>query len=138
MDYSKVAPLLRVFEMSDGHLKFAKFFLCCKGPNETDLEFMDRTTAKLPYGDMPYRDIPLDQKPKDKTDRDLWRWNKNKDKIEIDKTLESRATVLKDLEDKLDKEFDKEKPVSVTLIKLQRQKDKICKESWLCRKKQLL
>lgn len=101
---------------------------------ETDQELMDKCTQKLSHKDLPYCDIDKKDFP-DRKYRNKWRMNADKKSIVIDGTLETIQEVVEAETNNLDTELAKSNPDPITVIKCQRNLEKLKQENWCARKK---
>ncbi len=124
---AEVATLskVRVFYRPDGGVSILKAVAdACGGLSET--ECLDRETQKGNLKNLPYDDISEDQLPKDRESRDKWRGEKGKG-ISIDKSLVTKSEKIKELQDKLDAELDKNNPNGNKIANLQVKIEKLKK-----------
>jgi hypothetical protein len=109
----------RVYYMPpDGHI-WVTYFLsesCLSGESETSC--MDRISKNNSMEGMPYDDMFLNELP-DRTFRNKWRGEKGKG-IWIDHSLITRNDKIKEFNEEIDKELDKNKPDMTKVSKLGR------------------
>ncbi len=108
---------VRVFYRPDGGVSILKAVAdACGGLSET--ECLDRETQKSNLKNLPYDDISEDQLPEDRKDRDKWRGEKGRG-ISIDKSFVTKSEKMRELQDKLNAELDKDNPNSKKIDQLQ-------------------